>query len=646
MPLITFRLEGGGETGIFASPGETLLDLARRGNIAIDAPCSGAGVCGKCRIRLLSGEVDSPRTIHLDESSFGAGWRLACVSRASGAATVMVPEIASAYRNRIRTTSFSSAEEKVFLAELSAGLRDSGLGEASGIESFLLQLSPPTLSDTMPDNERLLRALRAAAGSEHVELPCFILKRLPGLLRANGFLLRCICRRQGNRLAVIDLQSGADAVPVCGLAVDVGTTTVSALLVELESGRALAGATAGNGQIRYGADVINRIVEQQKHGGVERLQRAIVSETLVPLIDAVCRKAGVPRERVALMTVACNSVMNHLLLGVDANYLRTEPYIPAYFEIGEAPVRELGFDLAPEARFLLAPNIGSYVGGDITAGVLASMMWRSPELSLLIDLGTNGEIVFGNSEFLTACACSAGPAFEGGDISCGMRATDGAIEACIVDEKTMEVALTVIGDGAASAVRPVGICGSGIIDLIAQLFVAGIIDSKGKFVRSGSRIQRDESGVQSFVLAFADESANGRPIAITEVDIDNFIRAKGAVYSAIATLLGSLGFAPDDIAEIRVAGGIGGGINIANAIRIGMFPDIPADRYRYVGNSSLAGAYAMLVSEGARAHVYALARSMTYLELSTQPGYMDAFVAACFLPHTDRALFPSSVGAP
>jgi uncharacterized 2Fe-2S/4Fe-4S cluster protein (DUF4445 family) len=255
---------------------------------------------------------------------------------------------------------------------------------------------------------------------------------------------------------------------------------------------------------------------------------------------------------------------------------------------------------------------------------------------MLIDLGTNGEIVFGNSEFLMSCACSAGPAFEGGDISCGMRATHGAIDAVTIDGETMDPKLKVIGK-----IRPVGLCGSGIIDLIAELFRTGIINGKGKFVRDGKRVLRDEFGMGSYVLAFPDESASGRQVAITEVDIDNFIRAKGAIFSAVMTLLSSLGFGPEVLERVYVAGGIGSGINIQNAIRIGMFPDLPLDKYDYIGNSSLAGAYAMLTSEDAGKKLWELSKSMTYLELSTQPGYMDSFVAACFLPHTDATLFPS-----
>ena len=549
----------------------------------------------------------------------------------------MVPEIASAYQSRMKVADLSSVDEMAAFNDLQAAMEEAGLTKTNDIKSFTVQMEMPTLSDTMPDNERLVRAIRAATGVRNVKLPYFALKKLPNLLRQNEFELRCISARSKDSLEILDLLPKADTLPVCGLALDIGTTTVCGLLVDMETGKILAKASTGNGQIRYGADVIHRIVEQQKAGGVERLQRAIVGETLLPLIDLMCHAAGIPKNRIYRMTVASNTTMNHLLLGVDANALRTEPYIPAFFEIDPFFTQDLGIELAPSAKLHLAPNIGSYVGGDITAGTLASTMWNRPELSLLIDLGTNGEIVFGNSEFLMACACSAGPAFEGGDISCGMRAMDGAIEACVIDKDTMEPVLSVIGGE-----RPVGLCGSGIIDVIAELFHASIINGKGKFIREGKRIQFDEFGIGSFVLAFADESATGRNITITEVDIDNLIRAKGAIFSATITLLGSLGFSPTKVEHIAVAGGIGSGINFRNAIRIGMLPDVPLEKYRYIGNSSLAGAYSTLISKAAAVRLHQLSKGMTYMELSVEHGYMDAFTAACFLPHTNGALFPSA----
>jgi uncharacterized 2Fe-2S/4Fe-4S cluster protein (DUF4445 family) len=640
MGRITFQLEGGEEVAISAPPGENLLELARKANVAIDAVCSGNFSCGKCRVRLLSGELDSKETIHIDKAAWETGWRLACASTVSGDAAVMVPEIASAYQSRMKVADLSSVDEMATFNSLQAAMEEAGLTRKNDIKSFTVEMEIPTLSDTMPDNERLLRAIYAVTWVRNVKLPYFALKKLPNLLRQNEFKLRCISERSGNSLEILDLLPQSDTLPVCGLAVDIGTTTVCALLVDMETGKILAKASTGNGQIRYGADVIHRIVEQQKPGGVERLQSAIVGETLLPLIDFMCHAAGIPKNRIYRMTVASNTTMNHLLLGVDANALRTEPYIPAFFEIDPIFTQDLGIELAPCAKLQLAANIGSYVGGDITAGTLAGTMWNKPELSLLIDLGTNGEIVFGNNEFLMACACSAGPAFEGGDISCGMRAMDGAIEACVIDKDTMEPVLSVIGGA-----RPVGLCGSGIIDVIAELFYARIINGKGKFIREGKRVQFDEFGIGSFVLAFADESETGRSITVTEVDIDNLIRAKGAIFSATTTLLGSLGFSPANVEHIAVAGGIGSGINFRNAIRIGMFPDVPLEKYRYIGNSSLAGAYGALISKAAAVRLHELSKSMTYMELSVQHGYMDAFTAACFLPHTNGALFPSvSVG--
>ena len=289
---------------------------------------------------------------------------------------------------------------------------------------------------------------------------------------------------------------------------------------------------------------------------------------------------------------------------------------------------------------VIAPNIGSYVGGDITAGTLAAGIWDSDEMSLFIDLGTNGEIVFGNRDFLMSCACSAGPAFEGGDISCGMRATDGAVEAATIDSITMEPNLSVIGE---PGQKVVGICGSGIIDIISELYRCGIINARGQFAREGRRVLRDAFGCGRYVLAFPEESETGREVSINEVDIDNFIRAKGAIFSAIDILLQSVDMTVECIDKVYVAGGIGSGINMKNAVNIGMLPDVELEKFHYIGNSSLTGAYAMVISDEANAKCAEVAANMTYLELSTYPGYMDSFVAACFIPHTDRSLFPNSV---
>ena len=639
MPKITFKQTGSKDVSIFASKGENLLALARKANVAIDAPCSGNAMCGKCKVQLLKGEIESQRSRHLTDEEYAAGWRLSCISAAGeDDAVIGVPDIASAYKSRMKVADLSSPAEIAIFERCKREIADAGVAFCNDALDFTLELAAPSLEDTMPDNERLLRALEEKFGGKRVKLNFTALQKLSHTLRAEDFKVRLVAEESAARVKILDIFPASDTMPVCGLAIDIGTTTVSALLADMKSGAILAKASAGNGQIRYGADVINRIVESQKEGGRDRLQKAVVEETLAPMIRNMCASAAVEPERIVRVTIASNTTMNHLLLGADANALRMEPYIPAFFETEAVKAHDLGLPANPSARVIIAPNVGSYVGGDITAGTLASMVWNREELSVFIDLGTNGEIVFGNRDFLMSCACSAGPAFEGGDISCGMRATDGAIEACTIDAATMEPAYSVIGG---EGQRPVGVCGSGIIDIISELYRCGIINAKGLFVREGKRVRHDEFGMGSYVLAFKKEAASIKDIELTEADIDNFVRAKGAIFSAINTLLKSLDMDVTMVDAVYVAGGIGSGINMSNAIGIGMFPDVPVEVYHYIGNSSLCGAYAMLLANAARDKVEALARSMTYLELSTTPGYMDDFVAACFLPHTDAGLFPS-----
>ena len=425
----------------------------------------------------------------------------------------------------------------------------------------------------------------------------------------------------------------ADAQQVA-CAIDIGTTTVSGVLVDFKTNKLLAKASRGNGQIRYGADVINRIIQQSRPGGREKLRDAIVKETLIPLMEKLSADAKVSPDRISRISIAANTTMNHLLLGVDANPIRMEPYEPVFLTKKGLKAGDLNLPARADVDVILAPNVGSWVGGDITAGILSTDIWEKDEMSLFIDLGTNGEIVFGNREFLLTCACSAGPAFEGGDTSCGMRATAGAVEAAGINEETMEPDLNVIGGG-----KCAGICGSGIIDLVAELFRCGIIDAKGRFVRKGHRILTDAHGCSRYVLAFPEESAHGREVSIDEVDLDNFIRAKAAIYSGIDTLLKAVDMTADCIDRVLVAGGIGSGINMKNAVSIGMLPNVGLEKYRYVGNTALRGACSLAVSDDAVARCDEVAGNMTYMELSTCPGYMDSFVAACFLPHTYRNLF-------
>lgn len=623
-----------------AAPGETLLETARAANVAIDAPCSGNGSCGKCRVKLLEGTVEGLQTSHITDEDYAAGWRLSCASKVSSDVTVMVPDIASAYQSRMKTADLSTGEEVAIFTRLEEDLKAAGVDFSNDFMETEVTMEEPTLEDTMPDTERLTMALEGALGCDKVCLSYPTVHKLARVLRQSGFRVAVAGTLKDGVFHAMDVRNANEPQPMCGLAIDIGTTTVSAVITDLKTGKLLAKGSGGNGQIRYGADVINRIVEQGRKGGVERLQKAIVEETLQPLTRALCASAKVDADRILRCCVASNTTMNHLLLGVDADPVRMEPYIPTFFHWDGLKAGDIRFVANPDAKVVLAPNIGSYVGGDITAGTLTSRIWDKDEFSLFIDLGTNGEIVFGNRDFMMSCACSAGPAFEGGDISCGMRATDGAVEAVTIDRETLEPTLSIVGK---EGQKPVGICGSGIIDVIAELYRTSAISAKGHFVRENRRILRDEHGMGRYVLAFSNESDTGREIAITEVDIECFIRAKGAIFSAIHIMLSSLDMDVSVLEHIYVAGGIGSGINMENAVRIGMFPDVDRALFQYIGNSSLAGAYALVLSNAAEEKVHELASNMTYLELSTEPKYMEEFVAACFLPHTNKELFPSSV---
>ena len=643
---VTFRIGNGEDVVTYAAAEENLLETARKSNVAIDAPCSGNAACGKCRVQLLEGELDSQRTLHISEEEYADGWRLACVSRVISDVTVGVPDIASAYKSRMKVADLASEQEIAIFEKTKQDLMEAGIRMENDVRIIEVSMDPPTLDDTMPDNERLARTVAAMCGVNEVSIAFPALQKLSTVLRENDFNIKCVvcdadkdCRTGASAaLQVLDVLGKDSQQPACGLAVDIGTTSVAALLIDMENGKILAKASAGNGQIRYGADVINRIIESVRPGGQKKLQDAVIGETLVPLITRMCRSAQVPQEAIFRISVAGNTTMNHLLLGLYADPVRTEPYIPTFFETHTVCARDLELPVYPYAPVMISPNIGSYVGGDITAGTFASCIWNRPQMSLFIDLGTNGELVFGNEEFMMSCACSAGPAFEGGDISCGMRATDGAIEAIEIDKETMTPRCSVVGE---EGQKPAGVCGSGIIDLISELFRCGIINPKGKFIREGERIRHDKYGMGSYVIAFREEAASVRDVEITEVDIDNFMRAKGAIFSAIRVMLGSLGFEMDMIDDVYVAGGIGSGINMRNAVNIGMFPDIPLEKFHYIGNSSLSGAYAMLLSKEAQEKVGQIARNMTYVELSNEPTYMDEFVASCFLPHTDASLFPT-----
>ncbi|RME67184.1 MAG: DUF4445 domain-containing protein, partial [Nitrospirae bacterium] len=417
-----------------------------------------------------------------------------------------------------------------------------------------------------------------------------------------------------------------------GLAVDIGTTTVALYLVDMQTGKVIETASTYNSQMRYGDDVITRIINATEGGKLKELQRAVVTD-INDLVDRMCMRKEIKKDDITSVVISGNTTMCHLFWGVDPEHIRLDPYIPAVTVWPRWSAAEAGLKVNPEAPVYTVPSVASYVGGDIVAGVLATAIHKKPELSLFMDIGTNGEIVIGNDEWLMTAACSAGPCFEGSGIKCGMRATTGAIESVRINRESLEPELGVIGDS-----TPLGICGSGMIDAVAEMFLSGIIDQKGRLRTDidHPRVREGEDGLE-FVLY----SGNGRDIVLTQPDLDNLIRAKGAIYAGMNLLLKEVGLDVEHIDRVYIAGGFGNYISVREAIIMGLLPDLPEEKFSFVGNTSVAGAYLCLMSEKMRQEAEKVASMMTYVELSMRPNYMDEFMSALFLPHTEIGLFPS-----
>lgn len=616
--------------------GTNLMEAARRAGVFLDAPCGGKGNCGKCRIRVESGRHKHEYTPLLTEEEVKQGNRLACLTWIEGDMTVEIMEVDVI--NDIMVEDISFPSKKKLVNRTLDILQQSGIKIGISFKTVPLILSKPTLDDNIPDFERVLRELKPVLGCEKISCPIEILRKLPTILREHNNEITLVLLKKENGYDIMNIAGGRDA-DAYGLCVDIGTTTVAACLVNLDTGEIKASANSGNLQMQYGGDVINRIIYSTKESGLEKLQKAVIEGTINQLLNKMMRKLGITENMVVFSVFAGNTTMAHLLLGVPAKNIRLEPYIPVFRNAPALKAGDISLNINESAPIFILPNVASYVGGDIVAGVLAAGLWDGNDTVLFMDLGTNGEIVLGNKEWMLTCACSAGPAFEGGEISSGMRASSGAIDEVKINRKNFKPTIDVIGN-----TKPKGLCGSGIIDLIAEMFIKGIIDMKGKITQAvkSDRIRfNHHMGCYEYIVVFGKDTADGRDITINEIDIDNFLRAKGAVYSGARTLLNNVGLSISDIDKVIIAGGIGQNLDIKNSITIGLLPDLPHEKFEFIGNSSLTGTYACLISDDARAKVMQIADEMTYIELSADTAYMEEFISACFLPHTDTNLFPS-----
>jgi uncharacterized 2Fe-2S/4Fe-4S cluster protein (DUF4445 family) len=463
------------------------------------------------------------------------------------------------------------------------------------------------------------------------------IRRLPSICRSGDWKVTATLGQRGGTVEVIEIEEGDTSARNCGVAVDVGTTTVVAHLIDLGASKILATDAMYNSQITFGEDVITRLIyAKEEVGGRERLHQAIIGN-INTLITNTVAAADVNIQDVTCVLCAGNTTMMHFLLDLDSSHIRHEPYIPAATLLPPARAIEVGIQINPRGLLYAVPCVSSYVGGDIVSGVLASNIYRAQDLSMLIDVGTNGEIVIGNDEWMMCCSASAGPAFEGGEVKFGMRATHGAIEKVKVFDGGERVETVVIADE-----KPRGICGSGLIDVISELRREGVINRTAQFSDPGfcSRLRRTDDGIE-FVLAYADETAIDRDIVITQPDINNLVRSKGAVYAGASVLMKSMDLTFENLKHLFIAGGFGNYLDLPGAVAIGLLPDIPLSKVKFIGNSSLSGAKLAILSREALGEVEKIAQKMTYIDLSSNTKFMDEYSSALFLPHTNLELFPS-----
>ena len=500
----------------------------------------------------------------------------------------------------------------------------------------IVTLTRPSLQDNTSDADRLAGALRKVLSTDVVKIDFEILKKLPDLLRKWDYTVRCVVFKDQGGWMLIHIDCPGDTPPPAGLAVDLGTTRVVLRLIDLAGGKTLAESAFDNPQIDIAPDILARIHHADTPGGLARLNDLIVTGLNRALAD-LCRSCAMDPEDIHLLALAGNTAMTHLFLGLNPHWIIREPYIPVVNRPGVLIAADLGINIAPRARALIFPNIGSYFGGDLIAGILYSKIYKAEETAILVDVGTNAEVVLGNSSWLIACAGAAGPALEGGVTRMGMMAAPGVIDRISINPADGAFDVHTIGEK-----RPCGICGSGVIDLAAGLFLAGMVDIRGRLLpeRCGSRLLQ-KNGLTHLVVVSREQSATGRDLTISQADLDSLIRSKAAMYTILETLTASVGMVPGELTTFYVAGTFGSFINPASAIAIGMLPDLPPGSYKPLGNSSLGGATLVLTTPACVDDIDGIQGSITYLELNVNQAFMNRFSAAKFLPHTDPSLFPS-----
>ncbi|MDD5005906.1 MAG: ASKHA domain-containing protein [Candidatus Omnitrophica bacterium] len=607
--------------------GSTILSSAISAGIYLNSSCGGDGVCGRCKVIVKKGSVYAQPSGRISQEERKKGYVLACLATIESDLEVEIPAESRLGLDRISVYTKTEEIETVKPAESEDIFIHSPLAT-----KLFLELPQPDQADRISDLERLYRGICKIKDIQIMQTGLANIRGLGELLRLSDWKVTVTLGNRNGTTEIVLVEPQDTSLKNYGIAFDIGTTTLSGQLVDLNNKKVLGTRITYNRQATFGADVISRIIYAQKEDGLGVLHHAVIDGMNMIIVDLISEH-GINLSDVTCCVCAGNTTMIHLLLKVDPTFIRRDPYVPTANFVPVVRAAEAGLRINPRGLLFCVSGISSYVGGDVTAGVLSSGMYKTEKLTLFIDIGTNGEIVLGNKDWLICAAASAGPAFEGSGVACGMRAVNGAIQRVSINPKDLSLKCDTIGN-----VPPSGICGSGYIDLLAELLKTGIIDKNGKFNtnKANTRIRDGEQG-KEFVVANKKDS----DIVITEADIENIKRAKAAIFSAASVLVRHMGLEFSAIEQIFIAGGFGTYLDIEKSITIGLLPDLDRKKFSFIGNSSLAGSREILLSSDALQKSQDIAKKMTYFELSTDATYMDEYVAALFFPHTDSNRFAS-----
>jgi len=605
----------------------SLLQAANEAGITINNLCGGDGICGRCKMIVLEGRVSSKVSAKLTREEIQKGYVLACLTPVDDDLVVEIPEETLAKEKKVAAGDAVRFRDFVGELEYEKDLIPSPL-----VAKLYLEIEPPTLANNSADHQRVDDAIRKVMPSISTQMGLKIIKNLPEILRQNDYKITATVGLRRDIAEVMNIDGGDTSDRNYMVVVDMGTTTIVAHLVDARSMNTLDARACFNSQGVYGREVTRRMITAEQKG-VEELQRLLV-EDINGLITQLADSSDIKLKDIMAVVCSGNTPMGHFLLGLCTRNIRRYPYVPS--SVSPPPLRaaEVGLKINPRGLLYSLPAISGWVGSDITAGILATRMHQKDELALLMDIGTNGEVVIGNSEWLVATSASAGPALEGASVACGMRAEGGAIERVWAEEG--EIRWKTIDDLPAT-----GICGSGIIDLVAVLLREGIINRSGVFMEEAPGVTEVE-GLKRYVLAGGGKK-NGRPVYITESDIENVVTAKAAIFAAMKILLRRLDMGFDKIERFYIAGAFGGYIDIENAIAIGLIPDLPRERFSFAGNTSIKGAKIVAFYKEALARIEHIRQTTTYYDLMGAGDYVEEFQKAMFLPHTDIEIFHGSV---